>query len=413
MDNQKRQDILIKVCCVIASLALWVYIRTSENPVINQTIRYVPITVVNEEVLSETGLTLVPNQEFTVSLTIKGPSSVIDNIDKNKDFNLEADLGKYALKSGENWIPVEIKQAPSNVTILNQEGVSTKVNLDSLVSKDVSVIPNMVGTTAEGFHAENPTISSQIVVVSGGKTYIDKVANIVANIDITNANVDINKTIQLKAVDAEGKEVQNVKVSPEYAQVNVSIKKGKEVDIEAVTTGGTTTGASVESIEIIPRKIEVIGNNDIIDQLNSISTEPIDLSKVSGDTTIEVKLKLPQGVTLVKPDTVVKVKLTLKKPSQKTFKITIKTKNSGTDLAATLDKTTVDVVLSAMETELNKITETTLVATVDLNGLSEGDHNVPLVISGIPGNVQKVSQSVTEVKVSIKKTAEVINDNVN
>jgi YbbR domain-containing protein len=413
MDKQKRQDILIKVCCVIASLALWVYIRTSENPVINQTIRYVPITVVNEEVLSETGLTLVPNQEFTVSLTIKGPSSIIDNIDKNKDFNLEVDLGKYALKSGENWIPVEIKQSPSNVTILNQEGVSTKVNLDTLVSKDVSVIPNMVGTTAEGFHAENPTISSQIVVVSGGKTYIDKVANIVANIDITNANVDINKTIQLKAVDADGKEVQNVKISPEYAQVKVSIKKGKEVDIEAVTTGGTTTGASVESIEIIPRRIEVIGNNDIIDQLKSIYTEPIDLSKVSGDTTLEVKLQLPQGVTLVKPDTIVKVKLTLKKPSQRTFKITIKTKNPGTDLAATLDKTTVDVVLSAMDTELNKITENTLVATVDLNGLGEGDHNVPLVISGIPANVQKVSQSVTEVKVSIEKTTEVISDNVN
>ncbi len=27
MDKQKRQDIIIRICCVIAALVLWMYIR--------------------------------------------------------------------------------------------------------------------------------------------------------------------------------------------------------------------------------------------------------------------------------------------------------------------------------------------------------------------------------------------------
>jgi YbbR domain-containing protein len=414
MDKQKRQDILIKVCCIIASLALWIYIRTNENPTVNQTVRYIPVTIANEDILPQTGLTLVPDQEFTVNLSIKGPSSVIDDMDKNKDFELVADLGKYALKSGENWIPLEIKKSPNNVTILNQEGVSAKINLDTLTSKEVSVVPNIIGAPSEGFYADVPSISSQTVVVSGGKTYVDKVVSVIANIDVTNANVDINKTMQLKTVDDEGKAVPNIKISPEYAQVKVIINKGKAVDIEVKTTGGTITGVPVEAIEITPKKIEVVGNIDLINQLNTIFTEPIDLSKIGADTTVDVKLQLPQGIKLAKEtNNIVKVKLTLKKPSQKTFKVTIKSKNLGSNLGDTFDKTTVDVVVSGLDVDLNKITEGDLSATVDLNGLSEGNYNVPVIISGIPGNVQKVSQSLTEVKVSLKKTTEVISNNAN
>lgn len=417
MDKQKRQDIVIKVCCVIVSLALWIYIRTIENPMTTQTIRYVPVTIVNEDVLSESSLTLMPDQEFAVNLTVKGSSSIVDNIDKSRDFKLVADLGKYALKPGENRIPVEIRETSTNIggniTVVNGDSLAVKVNLDNLVSKELAITPKTIGGTTEGFYADAPIISSPVAVVSGAKTYIDKVASITADIDITNANADIDKATRLKALDSSGKEVSNVTIAPDNVQVKVPVKKGKAVEVEVKTTGGTTTGAAIEAIEVNPKKVEIIGNSDVINNIKSITTEPIDLSKISADTTVEARLQLPQGVRVNGDVNTVKVKLTLKKPAQKTFKVTIKANNLGNNLAATLDKTTVEVVLSGVDTELNKITPESLIAAVDLAGLGEGDHTVQVVVSGIPANIQKVSQSVAEVKATIKKTAEVISNNAN
>lgn len=413
MDKEKRQDILIKICCIVASLALWIYIRSNENPVTSHTLKYVPVQIINQEVLAQSDLILVPDQEPTVNINIKGQTSSIDVIDKNRDFKIIADLSKYALKAGENNIPVEIKEQQNNVTITNKEGITVKVILDTLTSKEVSVAPNIIGTTSEGFYSDTPIISPQTVVISGGKTFVDRVANIVADIDITNANVDIDKTIKLKAVDSKGKDVDNVTISPEYAQVKVPIKKGKAVDIEVRTFGATATGAAVETLEAIPKRVEVVGNNDVINNLTSIPTEAIDLSKINGDTTVDVKLVLPQGVRLTKDVATVKVKVSLKKSAQKTFKVTIDNKNLGKDFAATLDKTVIEVVLAGPESEMNKIVENTLTASVDLKDLGEGDHNVNVVVAGIPSTLQKVSQSFATVKATIKKTSEVISNNVN
>lgn len=413
MDKEKRQDILIKICCIVASLALWIYIRSNENPITSHTLKYVPVQIINQEVLAQSDLILVPDQEPTVNINIKGSTSVIDGIDKNKDFKIIADLSKYALKAGENNIPVEIKEQQNNVTITNKEGITVKVNLDTLTSKEVSVAPNIVGATSEGFYADTPIISPQTVVISGGKTFVDRVASVTAEVDITNANVDIDKTIKLKAVDSNGKDINNATISPEYAQVKVPIKKGKAVDIEVRTFGTTATGAAVETLEAIPKRVEVVGNNDVINNLTSIPTEAIDLSKINGDTTVDVKLVLPQGVRLTKEIATVKVKVSLKKSAQKTFKVTIDNKNLGKDLAATLDKTVVEVVLSGPESEMSKIVENTLTASVDLKDLVEGEHNVNVVVAGIPSTLQKVSQSFATVKATIKKTSEVISNNVN
>lgn len=413
MDKEKRQDILIKVCCVIASLALWIYIRGTANPITTHSIKYVPVRLINEDVLAQSDLTLVPGQELTVNLNVKGPSTAIDNLDKDRDFEIVADLSKYVLKPGENKIYIEVKKKPDDITVLNGEGVLVKVNVDSLNSKDVNTTSKIIGTPSVGFYADEPIISPPSVVVSGGKTYVDKIVNVIAEIDITNANLDIDKTIKLKAIDASGRAIENVKISPEYAQVKVPIRKGKTVNIEVKTFGGTTNGASVESFELNPKTVEIIGSNEIIEKISSIQTQPIDLSKINGDTTVDAKLALPEGVKLTKQIDAIKVKVVLRKAAQKTFKVTIKTKNLGKDLNGTLDKTIVDVVLSGLESDLNNVTEDSLSAIVDLNGLSEGEHNVAVIVGGIPGGVQKVSQSVANVKATIKKATEVISNNVN
>jgi len=102
----------------------------------------------------------------------------------------------------------------------------------------------------------------------------------------------------------------------------------------------------------------------------------------------------------------------LKKKSEKSFNIGIKQLNIPEKSTVTLDKDTLELVLSGYEEDLNKVTPEAITATLDLKNLNEGDHDVPIVIAGIPENLTKVSQNIQTVKVNIKKTTEGSNDNV-
>ena len=230
----------------------------------------------------------------------------------------------------------------------------------------------------------------------------------------TNMDRDVEKAVELTPVDSEGNIVNNVTLSSSTATIRVPIKRGKSVPIRINITGEVPNGATIETMEVTPKNVEILGTSDVVNNIANLSTEPIDLTTITADTTLDVHLEIPEGVRISNDITTVKVKFTLnlKKKSEKTFNIGITQLNVPEKSTVTLDKDTLELALSGYEEDLNKITPETITATLDLKNLNEGDHDVPVVISGIPENVTKVSQNIQTVKVNIKKTTEVINDNV-
>lgn len=180
------------------------------------------------------------------------------------------------------------------------------------------------------------------------------------------------------------------------------------------TTGEAPNGVTIETMDVNPKNVEITGVSDAVNNIASLSTEPIDLSTINADTTLDVHLEVPEGVRISNDIITVKVKFTLnlKKKSEKSFNIGIKQLNVPEKSTVTLDKDTLELVLSGYEEDLNKVTPEAITATLDLKNLNEGDHDVPIVISGIPENLTKVSQNIQTVKVNIKKTTEGSNDNV-
>ncbi len=97
--KSKTKNIIVKICCIIASFALWLYIFNIENPIKEQKIT-VPVNIVNKESMNEMELALVPKEASTVTLIIKGNVKDIYSV-KAEDFKVEADLNSFGLKKGE------------------------------------------------------------------------------------------------------------------------------------------------------------------------------------------------------------------------------------------------------------------------------------------------------------------------
>lgn len=406
MEKQKRQDIIIRICCIIAALVLWMYIRSSEDPVTTSVIKYVPVQILNEDTLADRDLVLIPNQEFYINLTVKAPASAIRDLDKNKDFTLVADLQGYALTPGENKIQVKVKEVSPGVSVVNSDGLLMKVDVDTLANKYVNVTSGVVGEVAEGYYNDDAVISPNSVKISGPQRYLDQVVGAVAQIDITNASVDIDKTSKIILVDSDEKEVNGLLIYPEYVQVKVKIKKGKYLGIKVQTTGAPSSGIEIIGMEATPKSIEVAGTSEVIDQVKEINTAPIDLSSITENTTIDANLIIPEGIHSVNNEKTVKVKFTVRRYSQKTLSIPITYNNLGEKLTLENSIPTIKLTISGEESELKKVSEDTIKAIVDLKSLKEGAHDIKVQISGVPNTVKIKEQTPGSISITIKAIEE-------
>jgi YbbR domain-containing protein len=399
-ENSKNQKIVVKVCCVIASFVLWLYIFNVENPIRERKI-IVPVQVINKDMLLPSKLVPIGEEQLSITLNIRGNASDIYSI-KSEDFKLESDLSAYVVKKGENRVPVEVKRYPQNIRIANDESLWVTVTLDDLVKKIVPIKVESEGKTKEGFYALQPTLDIKEVEVSGPSQELNSINSVVAKCNINNVVKDINIVLPLQAENASGTYIKTVKIKPESVQVNIPVKKIKSVPVSVKTRGNLENGGVIISMGSLPEKIDIAGEEKVLSSINGLDTEPIDLSKLNGKDTEEAKLIVPKDVMLINSNGVVKVKVSYDKGIQKELNIDIQTRNIGNDYTVDLSNSKTTIVVSGLESVLNNLKMESIECFVDLNNLQEGEHVVSVVLN-LPQGVSKLSQNPVNIKATIKK----------
>lgn len=405
MDKDGKQQFIIKICCVIAAFALWLFISSTENPVTTYKIKNIPVELLNTDILTNSNLILVPGQDLTISLTIKGANTNILLAKKEEDFKVVADLSAYALKSGEQKIPIEIRRSPDNVNVINSDNLFIKISLDELIEAKLPVNVNVTGKPKEGFFASAPMLSQNYANVVGGSKFVNIVKEILIEEDIQDQEADVVKTYKLKPVDAAGKEIKEVIVNPSHIDVKIPIRKTKSVGVTVKTIGNLNPNYTLGSIRVLPERFDVTGSAAALNQLESLNTEAIDLSKINSSTTLEARIMIPNGLSLVNGGSgngIVKVEINLEKVAQRNLSVDIKYINLDEKYEAKLNKEKVSLVVSGAEADINSLDLEKLTATVDLVNLVEGEHTIPVKVS-MPEGVNLISESPSNILVTITK----------
>ena len=300
--DKRNEKVITIIVCVLLSFSLWVYISNVEN--VNRTIelKNISVTIDNESALSESKLVLLPDQIFEVNLRIEGPSKKVYSISK-QDFNLEVDLSAYALKSGVNNIPVKIVDYPEGINIKNTGNLTIKVVLENLEEKEVNVTSKINTTFQDGISEVSSEISPQKVTISGASSFIDKVSQVIIDGSESNISRNFSRTFNLKAVDANGDEVDGVEISTKKVTYSMKVKKQKEAPIKVDYQGSLPNGISKEFEELSINNIIISGEVDDVDKIESIKTEPIYLSNITENKKITLDLVIPEGINVVGNDT--------------------------------------------------------------------------------------------------------------
>lgn len=424
--KSKTENIIVKICCIIASFALWLYIFNIENPIKEQKIT-VPVNIVNKESMNELELALMPKEVNTVTLVIKGNVKDIYSV-KAEDFKVEADLNSFGLKKGENKIPVKVKKSPGSIKIVNEENLWTKITLDKLKSKTVPIKIKVTGTPKDGYAALNPIIKEETATIYGTETYINKVKEVVGKCNIEGKSSEIKTNISLQAKTYDGDIINEVSVEPSKVYVKIPLTRIKRIPVNMRLSEDISNNKNIESITPLQSEVEISGEEEVIQNIKYIDTEMININSIKiGQENIESNLVVPKGVILVSGNNTIKLKVKFKviedkkedeknkdkdKEENKEDKIIEKkaTKdiniiNEPKDKEVLLSQSNVTINMKGNKDVIDKINVDNIKCYVDLKNVSLGE-NIVKVIVDMGDNKIDYSVNLDSIKVTVKEKQE-------
>lgn len=377
----KENNIIVKLVCVMLSLVLWMYVSNVENRIRDYKLDNIPVEIINEDVLKEYNLALVPNQKIYISLSLEGPSNEIYKI-KKEQFKIVVNLANYALKKGVNNVPIEIMSYPNNINIRNDSFLRVDIKLDNYIEKTLPIESKISVTAEEGTYVEKAVLSPANTTITGAQCEVEKVEKLVVKGEIDNINQLTELQLPIIPIDENENIVDTVTLSTTKTKVTFGVKKGKEVPIKLITQGSIRDGFMLKSIVLEEDKVELLGDEDVLNKINYIETEPIDLAQFSEDGEIIAILKVPENTTLSLDVNQIKVNITLSKVISKEFEVPITVKGKVEGYSSELDASIVKVKVKGVQEAVSAINISDIVCEVDISSVStEGGQVIPNIIN--------------------------------
>ena len=316
MDRNKKsklsQNTWNKILSIGLAVVLWVVVIGGENPIKDRTIHGVPVVLKNLDVLEDQNLAIAGDTEYTVDVKIKGQRTTVDPL-TTKDITVEADLFGYG--KGQNYINVTAV-IPDNTELVEIRSPRIEVIIEDLVAVSKPVNINFTNVP-EGKEVGGLKLQPGSVEVSGAKSLVDSVAWAFGTVNTDEAEVGNSTTVQVELQPLNDGEVmvENVRMSSQYADVTYTIMDVKEVPLVVPVVGDPGLDKAVESFEVA-EMIKIRGTEETLAAVESISTEPVDLSMLEldemGDAKVVLMPILPEGVELSRANTVLEGKVHLK-----------------------------------------------------------------------------------------------------
>ncbi len=341
----------------------------------------VPIEVINQT----TGLAITNDPAGTVNVLIRGFQSSWDGL-VDSSFHATVDLA--GLHEGLHTVPVNVECSDPTVTIMRTQPETTYIALERIDSAafPITLALENLDELPLGYAVGTPVIEADLARVEGPASIVSTVDSVVASINVAARRDSVNTTVSLKALDATGKTVSGVTLTPSTVRVNLDITRQlnyREVAVQASTTGQPARGYYVSSLAVDPATITVEGPPEVIGEMPGLVAirEPIDIAGATRVIVQRVDLALPEGVSIYTEGlfSEQQVLVTVEVDAiigGTTVEVPLNPKKLREGYEATLSVPSVDVILTGPAIVLDELALDLVDAYVDLSGMGVGTHQV-------------------------------------
>lgn len=401
-----KKDITIRIISALFAIVLWFFVLDSDNPFKMVTVT-VQMKVVNEEVLQERGIAL-KNTDFkkTIEVYIKGRNEKIASVSSN-DFEAVLDLSRV-LSVEDKLVEIDFPRylgkleegKDFNVWDVRPRSVALELERIEKNPFRIEIVPE--GKLKEGYKIVKMTATPEVVSLQGMDSIIKSVGAIKARVDVSNLDRDlVIKDKECKVFNKNGKEIPELSRNL-FAEVKIEV--AKEVSVTPVIRGNPAKNHTAGERKARPDKVLITGSPEVLARISEIRTEAVDIENATSNMLVRRKIILPQGVKLANGSKdEVEISVSVEQLAEKEFTVSreeINLINTEIDNSLKYSIVTENVKLGVKgnQKDLAKLDIEVLKPVVDVAGLGEGTHSLPIKIA-LPANVRLVAEINVEVKI--------------
>lgn len=294
-------------------------------------------------------------------------------------FKATIDLGNVDPSAGHVTVPVRVTAVDERVSVLAFQPTQITIQLDRVTSRSVPVKATILGAVPPTLEIGVPTVEVPNATVTGPQSIVSRVAEVDARVPIDPSGIDVNRLIDLIAVDSSGAQLAPIDIEPATVRVRVAVftdRRTRTLPISPVVVGTPAAGFEVASVSVDPITIQVEGDANDLAGLERADTRALSVSGVSSDVTQRISLDLPSGVQAL-GDGTVQVTVRLRPiTGTRVYEAGVILVGASPDRVYSLSTDRVIVTIGGSVTDLDRLSGASLVLSLDVTGLGIGDHKV-------------------------------------
>lgn len=387
----------LKILSVILAAILWIAITNIDDPIGSKDFDNMPVEIINEDVITDLGKVYDIIQGETIDFTIEARRSIRENL-RRSDFVVQADFTDL---SDVYAVPIKISCPQYGDAVIVSEGKDQrmKISLEELISETFKVNIVEKGEVAEGYFVGAKTANPNIITVSGPKARIERISEVIVEVDVTGISDSFHSVGYPKVLDEEGEEmdISYFDFSESYISFNIDLYRTKEINLQVDATGKPAEGYVMTGIEYEPKRIEVAGKEEDIRRIRYLAIKhPINNATVDISEEINLQDELPEGIVLVDQDKTAVINIKIEKMKTKDITIwpgDVEFRNKSTDLSLNILTTgPLVVTVTGPDAELAVINRDSLRPYIDIAEYRAGTYTETFKFGTLSRN-SKVSVS--------------------
>lgn len=291
-----KGNTMLKVISLLIAVALWLYVMGEVDPETRVKIGDIPVFLTNTEVLADYGLAAAYDEQLTISATVSGKRSDVNEAKKN-GLTAYVDVSECEMGTNEEKIVINL---PAGVSLENSSQSTLVFDVENRVSETVPVEIGFteVDVTNDTVSNTAPWILDQYpeeVTVTGAESTVAKVKIVTGNVSEEEAIKSKSKwvDVDLEAVNGKGRALYGIELDYDSAEVEIQMLTLKEVELQLTTEDGDET-IDLNKIDA-PDKVRIAGTESALESISGIEG----IVTKDEDGRINISVDLPENIFLL------------------------------------------------------------------------------------------------------------------
>ncbi|HUR16202.1 MAG TPA: CdaR family protein [Candidatus Limnocylindrales bacterium] len=286
-------------------------------------------------------------------------------------------------------VPVTLTAIDQRITIVDYQPRTVAIRLDPVGSRELPITVSIV-SAPDGLDLGPPQTDPSSVTIRGASSRVDAVTQVLARVSVDASGLNIDRDFDLVPIDANGNQVPNVELEPERARIRIAVARqlaNRTLPVLPQIVGTPAAGYRIASVTVEPLVVTVSGEENIVTQMQTATTEVIDINGRTDDLEASVRVAVPAGASVSGTDTVRVLIVIDEDIGTRTLQIGVQMAGERSGFAYVPRTDRVAVTLGGPIAVLDAIVPSQLVALLDMASYATagGEFNVPVEIEPPPG----------------------------